>query len=96
MRFSIPIFQAILAAAPILPGYLGRTSIIVSCERRDILFICCRLVPCYRNSVKKKQETEENILKLCGHIYHHGTYTPSESIAYLWGVRLMIPFPGRD
>ena len=24
----------------------------------------------------KKQETEECILKLCGYIYHQGTYTP--------------------
>ena len=24
----------------------------------------------------KKQETEENILKLCGYKYHQGTYTP--------------------
>ena len=23
----------------------------------------------------KKQETEEGILKICGYIYHHGTYT---------------------
>jgi len=29
----------------------------------------------------KKQETEECILKICGYIYHHGTYIP------LWGVR---------
>ena len=28
----------------------------------------------------KKQETEEYILKLCGYIGHHGSYTP------LWGV----------
>ncbi len=32
-------------------------------------------------TLSKKAKTEESILKSCGYIYHHGTYTP------LWGVR---------
>ena len=30
-------------------------------------------------------------MKLCGYIDHNGTYTPSESDAYLWGVGLFAP-----
>ena len=39
----------------------------------------------------KKQETEECILKLCGYIYHQGTYTPQAGSEKGAGV---LPFTG--
>ena len=57
-----------------------------------ILFIvCCEDIWILIDSVgHKKQATEECNLKLSGYKYQHGTCSPSESFAYLWGVKLTI------
>ncbi len=60
-------------------------SLIMTCPRlTDVVFSALLL-----KISNKKQEFGRRFLRFCGGFYRQGTYTPSESIAYLWGVSLI-------
>ena len=57
------------------PVLVDRSSILVSLNPNKIETFSTLL----QKHCNKKQETKECILKLCGYIYHQGTYTPQVS-----------------